>query len=367
MPNRIFTLARLPAALVLLARTRADLPLTLVLLARTAMVLSAALIWLAQSHRRRLAVVVVLGCASMPVLAQTPIKVLSGFPPGGAVDILARVFAERLAEGAGRPTLVDNRTGAGGLIAVEALRAAAPDGATLLVAPDANITVYPHTVRKPTYDPRTDMVAVAYLGHYDIGFGVGPAFPSGDLKAYLAWAKADPLHANYGSAGAGSTLHFVGLMLAQASTVELTHVPYRGVGPALTDVTAGQIPAVALPLGTMVAQSRAGKMRILAHTGTRRSVVSPDIPTFAEQGFPGLQIDGWFGLFAPAGTSAVLVNRYNDIIMKSIRTQAVGERLRALDLDSREYSATEFAAVVASDFERWGPIIRASGFTADSQ
>ena len=137
-------------------------------------------------------------------------------------------------------------------------------------------------------------------------------------------------------------------MLAQASTVELTHVPYRGVGPALTDVTAGQIPAVALPLGTMVAQSRAGKMRILAHTGTRRSVVSPDIPTFAEQGFPGLQIDGWFGLFAPAGTSAVLVNRYNDIIMKSIRTQAVGERLRALDLDSREYSATEFAAVVAS-------------------
>ncbi len=297
---------------------------------------------------------------------QTPIRVFSGFPPGGAVDALARVFGERLGEALGRPVVVENRSGAGGQIAIDAMRAAAADGSTLLVAPDANISVYPHTVRTPAYDPRTEIAAVAHLGRYDIALAVGAAVPVSDLKGYLAWVKEDRSRGSYGSASAGSPLHFLGLMLGAATGVPLTHVPYRGVGPALADAAGGQVPAVMLPLGTMTAQARAGKLRLLAHAGARRNPVAPDVPTFAEAGFPTLQVDGWFGLFAPGGTRPDVVNRYNEIIQQASRQPAVRERLRALDLDFREMSAADFRAFINADYERWGPVIRASGFSAES-
>jgi len=191
--------------------------------------------------------------------------------------------------------------------------------------------------------------------------------PAADLKEYVSRAKLSPANASYGSAGAGTTLHFIGLVIGQATGVTMTHVAYRGVGPALTDVIGGQVPAVILPLGTLLPQASAGKLRILAHSGGRRSTAAPNIPTFKELGYPAVEISGWFGLFAPARTPAEIVNRYNTIVIQAERTAATQERLRALDLETREASPAELAASLKAEYERWGPIVKASGFSADSQ
>jgi tripartite-type tricarboxylate transporter receptor subunit TctC len=311
------------------------------------------------------ALVLALSAASAP--AQTQARVLSGFPPGGAVDTLARVFAEKLAEALGRPFVVETRTGAAGQIAATALKAAAPDGNTLMVAPDSMMSLYPHTVKKPVYDTLADFVPVAHVGSYPIGFAISASVPANDLREYVNWAKAGARNATYGSAGAGTTLHFLGLMVAQATGVPLVHVPYRGVGPAVTDVVAGQIPAVILPLGTVLQQARAGKVRIVAHSGSGRSPAAPDLPTFKELGYPTLEVSGWFGMFAAAGTRPEVVTRYNEIIVQATRTATVRERMRALDLEIREMAPAELAAMLKFEYDRWGPIVKASGFSADSQ
>jgi tripartite-type tricarboxylate transporter receptor subunit TctC len=277
------------------------------------------------------------------------------------------VFAERLAEGLGRAVVVENRTGAGGQIAAEALKAAPPDGNTLLVAPDASITVYPYTVAKPAYDPRTDFIPVAHMGGYDMALGVSTRIAPTTLAEFIDWARRNPGEASYGTAGAGSTLHFLGLMLNQAAGINLTHVPYRGVGPAVTDVSSGQIAAVILPVGTLTAQVAAGKARILATSGARRSPVTPGVPTFRELGYATLDVPGWFGLFAPAGTRPEVVARDNAVIEAAMRTVAIRERMKSLDLEIREMSPAQFAAMIEQESRRWGPIIRASGFSADSQ
>jgi len=309
----------------------------------------------------------VLALSTFAVRAQTPVRILSGYPPGGAVDTLARVFGEKLAEAIGRPVVVENRAGAAGQIASEALKAAAPDGNTLMVAPDSSMTLYPHTVKKPAYDTLADFVPVAHVGSYPIGFGVNAGIPVSDLREYVNWAKAGPNNATYGSGAYGSTLHFMGLMLGQATGLALVHVPYRGVGPAITDVVAGQLPAVMQPLGTLLAQARAGKIRILAHSGSRRSSAAPDVPTFKELGYPTLEVAGWFGLFAPAGIRPEVVARYNEIVVQATRTPVVRERMRSLDLEIREMAPAEISAMLKIEYDRWGPIVRASGFSADSQ
>ena len=312
-------------------------------------------------------VAVALALFSALVQAQGTARILSGFPPGGAVDALARVFAERLSEGLGRPVVVETKTGAAGQIAAEALKAAPPDGITLMIAPDSMFTVYPHTVKKPAYDTLNDFVAVAHTGSYPIGLAVGVRVPAGDLREYVAWAKSNPKNAAYGTAGAGTTLHFLGLMMEQATGIHFAHVPYRGVGPALTDVVAGQVPAVILPLGTVLQQARAGKVRILAHSGSRRSPLAPDVPTFKELGYPTLEATGWFGAFAPAGMKTELLSRYNDIFIQATRTPGVREKMRALDLEIREMTPAELASTLRAEYERWGAIIKASGFSAESQ
>ncbi len=302
-----------------------------------------------------------------PTLAQSQIRIISGFPPGGGVDALARIFAERFAEALGRPVVVETRTGAAGQISAQALKASPPDGNTLMVAPDSMITLYPHTVSKPVYDTLADFVAVAHLGGYPIGLAVGAGNAAADLKEYIGRARLSPVNASYGTAGAGTTLHFIGLVIGQATGVSMVHVAYRGVAPALTDVIGGQVPAVILPLGTLLPQANAGKLRILAHSGSRRSSAAPGIATFKELGYPTVEISGWFGLFAPVRTPVEVVNRYNTIVTQALRTAATQERLRALDLETREASPAELAASLKIEHERWGLIVKASGFSADSQ
>jgi tripartite-type tricarboxylate transporter receptor subunit TctC len=292
---------------------------------------------------------------------------MSGYPPGGAVDALARIFGERLAESLGRPVVVETRAGAAGRIAAMAVKAAAPDGNTLMVVPDSQITLYPHTVSKPVYDTLKDFVPIAHLGSYPIAFAINPNIPAKDLHEFVAWTKTAPKNASYGSGGTGSTLHFLGLMVGQATGAPLVHVSYRGVGPAMTDVMGGQIPAVILPLGTLLSQASAGKVRILAHSGSTRSAAAPGIPTFKELGYPTVEANGWFGLFAAAGTPPEIVARYNSIVIQALRTAATREKLRALDLEAREMTPAEIVATLKVEYGRWAPIVKASGFSADSQ
>jgi tripartite-type tricarboxylate transporter receptor subunit TctC len=299
--------------------------------------------------------------------AQTAVRMLSGHPPGGAVDILARTFAERLSEALGRPVVVETRSGAGGQIAAAALKTSPADGSTLMTIPASALTLYPHTTKAPINDTLNDFVPVAHVGSYETGLAVGANVPAKNLKEWVEFVKADKKNAVYSAGNVGTDLHFLGVALSQAAGLNLVHVPYRGVGPTTIALIAGEIPSVTLPFAQMLPQVRAGRIRILAHSGGKRAAVAPEIPTFKELGYPGLEISSWYVIIAPAKMPADLVARYNDIFVQAQRTQAVRDRMRSLDLDIHELTPAQLVATLKSDHDRWGPIVRASGFSADSQ
>jgi tripartite-type tricarboxylate transporter receptor subunit TctC len=301
-----------------------------------------------------------------PSIAQSQtVRIFSGFPPGGAVDALARIFAERISENLARPVIVETRAGAGGLLAAQAVKAATPDGSTLLVAPEGIMVLYPHTVSKPVLNTLVDFIPVAHLGGYPLGLAVGAAVPAKDLKEYVAWAQRAPANLTYATAGAGTALHFFGLLIGQSTGIPMVHVAYKGVGPAIADAVGGQVPAVVLPLGTLLQQAKAGKLRILAHSGARRSDAAPAVPTFRELGYP-IESSGWFGLFAPANTPSAVTSRLNGIVIQAMRTDAVRAKVQALDLEIAEMTPAELSSKLKTEYDRWGPIIKGSGFNADS-
>ena len=298
---------------------------------------------------------------------RTPVRMLAGFPPGGNVDILARLLAEKLGESLDRPVVVENRPGAGGQIALELVKAAAPDGNTLVLTPDASLVLRPLTMKNPPYDPRADFAAVAHTGGQDYVFAVGAKIPARDLREFAGWAKANPDGANFGSAGQGGVTHFLGLLIGEAIGVPLRQVPYKGSGPAVTALVGGEISATVQPIGTVVAQAKAGRIRILAVSGKARYLAFPNVPTLAELGHPSLTVSSWFGIFAPARTPPEIVSRMNEIFIRAMRTQPVKDKLQNLLLDVRELTPAQFAAVVNADYQRWVPVIKASGFSGESR
>jgi tripartite-type tricarboxylate transporter receptor subunit TctC len=317
---------------------------------------------------RALCLVVIASLASALAQAQAraPARMLVGYPPGGAVDVLGRIFAEPMSEALGRTVVVENRPGAVGKIAAEALKAAAPDGGTLMVAPDATVIFRPQTLVKPPFDPLADFAPVAHTGKWTFALGVHGGLPVKTLAEYVSWVKADASRAVFASSGAGGSTHFFGVLLGQSTGIALQQVPYKGAGPAILDVVAGHVPATIQPLGTLLAQARAGKIAVLGTSGRERSVSAPEVPTFAELGFPSLTADAWFGIFAPAQTPSDTVNKLNGAFVQAMRNQAVKDRMHNLDLEVREMSPAEFAAIVRADYARWGPVIRASGFKGDA-
>ncbi len=298
--------------------------------------------------------------------ARAPAKMLVGYPPGGAVDILGRLFAEPMAEALARTVIVENRPGAVGQIAAEALKAAAPDGNTLMVAPDATVIIRPQTLSKPPFDPLADFAPVAHAGNWAFALGIHAGLPLKTLADYVSWAKANPDKASFASSGAGGSTHFFGVLLGQTLGVPLTQVSYKGAGPAILDVVAGHVPATIQPLGTLLAQAKAGKIAVLAMSGRERSPGAPEVPTFAELGYASLSVEGWFGIFAPAGIPPETLAKLNGAFVQAMRAPAVRDKMRNLDLEVRDMSAAEFASVVKTDYGRWGPIIRASGFRGDN-
>jgi tripartite-type tricarboxylate transporter receptor subunit TctC len=291
-----------------------------------------------------------------------PVQMISGYPPGGNVDVLARLFAEKLSESLGRPVVVVNRAGAGGQIGLEAVKVAPPDGNTLIVTPDSSLTLRPLTMKVPPYDPIKDFAPVAHAGAQDYVFAVGAGIPAKDLREFMAWARANAAQANVGVGQGGST-HLLGVMIAEAIGVPLQAIPYNGSGPAVTALVAGQVAATVQPLGTVISQERAGKIRFIATMGNRRAADTPNTPTMMELGHAGLNVTSWFAIFAPGGTPAEIVNHLNGLLVKAARTEAMRERLQKLGLDARDMTPAQLGALVKADYERWAPVIRNTGFT----
>lgn len=314
------------------------------------------------------------GAATWPWAARAQVseqtRFLVGFPAGGAADVTARRVSEKVAGSAwsrGTP-MVENRAGAGGRIAMEALKTAPADGATLVLTPYSTTSIYPHVYRKLSYDPVADFVPVSLAAVMHHGLAVGPMVPAGvtDVKGFVAWARANPDKANYASPAAGSTPHFLGALLGLREGVELKHVPYRGSVPGITDVVGGQIAAMFTPSGDFLPNHRAGKLRLLATSGRARLPFATDVATFAEQGFGEFTTEEWFGFYAPKGTPAAAVAAANTAINAALADKAVVDGLAVVGLLAQGSTPDEMARSQRLEFERWGPLVKRIGFTADS-
>ncbi|WP_026436134.1 Bug family tripartite tricarboxylate transporter substrate binding protein [Acidovorax sp. JHL-9] len=292
-----------------------------------------------------------------------PVKLLVGFPAGGAGDIIARVVADKLSTSLGATVIVENKPGAGGRIAAEVLKNAPADGNTVLITPLAPMVIAPLTFRKLSYHPEADFVPVAQLVKFPLSIATGANSPYRTLAELVAWLKANPTRATFGTSAAGSQLHFLGVMLGQAIKVEMTHVPYQGGAPLVTDLIGGQIPAAIDQFP--VELYKAGKIRLLATSGATRSPITPDVPTFKEQGFPGVEGEAWFGAYMHAKTPAPIVQRISEALVNAVRQPDVKEKLALAGLEATGLKAPEFAALVTADRARWKPVIEASGFRGD--
>jgi tripartite-type tricarboxylate transporter receptor subunit TctC len=295
-------------------------------------------------------------------------KVLCGFPAGGTTDAVSRKVAEKLQSGGyAKTALVDNKPGAGGRLAVDELRRSAPDGSTLLLTPAAMITLYPHIYNKLPYRIE-DVTPVCTAGKLVFGFGVGPAVPESvkDIKGFLAWAKANPNNANYGSPGAGTPPHFVGALLAKESGLDLRHVPYRGSAPGIQDLLGGQVAAFSSPIGDYLQYLKSGKLRLLATSGLTRSRFAPDVPTYAEQGFKGLTMAEWYGFFLPGKATRDTVQQAANAIRAAVASPDVVEAFAQLGIEAGANTPDELARAVKEENAAWGPIVKAVGFTPEN-
>lgn len=311
-----------------------------------------------------------LGLQSAQAQNLEQVKIVNGFPAGGSADVTSRRIGEKLGGSAytKNAAVVENKTGAAGRIAVETVKNAAPDGATLLLTPYSMMSIYPHIYKQLSYDPFKDLTPVCMASLLTHGLAVGPMVPASvkTVKDYLAWAKANPKDANYGSPAAGSTPHFLGALLGLDSGVELKHVPYRGSIPGITDVIGGQLASMVTPHGDFLPNHRAGKLRIIATSGKTRSPFVPEVPTFAEQGFPDLVVEEWFGFYAPAKTPAAVVTSANTAINAALKEKTVIDSLALSGMVPMGGSADDMAKSMRHYFEFWGPLVKKIGFTAES-
>ena len=293
-----------------------------------------------------------------------PVRILVGFAPGGTSDVIARLVANRVAASLGTPVIVENRPGANGFIAAEALKNATPDGKTLMIAPIAVSVFAPLTHDKLRYDPVKDFAPVSLAAHFQFALAVGTASPPKTLHEHIASLRATPAKALYGVPLSGGPGHFLGVMVAQATGIDLAFVPYKGSAALVADLIAGHVPAAIAPVNALVKHHQSGKVLILASFGARRSPVAPDVPTFKELGFADMDVTGWQAFHATAGTPLPVIERLSAAIASAIKATDVSERLLALGLEPVGSTPEELARRMAEDTVRWTPAVRASGFRA---
>jgi tripartite-type tricarboxylate transporter receptor subunit TctC len=300
------------------------------------------------------------------VLAQpTPatLKLLVGFPPGGAVDVVARQLGEAL-RAAGYTVVVDNRPGAAGKLAIDALRAAPPTGETLMVMPNSIMTMERGLYRKPRF-ALGEFTPVSPVVENSQAFAVTQTLPPRSLQEFITWARSNPGKANFATPGQGTPFHFMGIEFARASGLDMQHIPYKGGGQAMPDLLSGQVPSMFSSTPNLLPFHQRGQVRILAISTPARIAALPEVPTFAEAGFPSLGDVEQFGIFAPAGTPAPVVARLAAAIATAVRTPAVRDGYAKLALEPASATPAAYATRLNEDARAWESRIQKAGFKAD--
>ena len=309
---------------------------------------------------------------SLPALsgaafAQATSRIVVGFAAGGPGDVLARVVAEQLKRPLGNTVIVDNRPGAAGRIAINAVRSAEPDGLTMLNSPSSVLTLLPHAVPAGDFNPLQDLVPVGTLSELDFALVINGKLPARNLAEYLQLVRTNERQGSYGSPGAGTPQHMVGLMMGKAADVRMTHVAYKGGGPALQDVMGGAIPAC---IGTisepMIAAHKDGRIRILATTGTKRSSFLTDVPTLAEAGLRGVSATDWTSLLVPARTPAPVIARLSRALLEVAGSAEFKTAINRFYLEPLALDAKASLERMQAEYAAWRPVVKASGFTLDT-
>lgn len=304
----------------------------------------------------------------LPAHAQARLKlatITTGFAAGGSSDVTARLLAEHLRGKFADAVMVESKVGASGRLAVEHLKVGAPDGSSLLVSPSGMMVLFPHIYRSLRYDPLNDFAPVTPLAKFPFVLAISTLVPTsvGTLAEFIAWCKANPKQASFGSPGAGTSAHFSGIMLGRRAGMEYTHAAYRGMAPLVQDLLGGQIasgvltPADALPLLT------SGKLRLLATSGTARSRFMPDVPTYSELGFPEIVIEESYSLYAPATVAPEIVAQLAAYAHQMLALPQTQARFGQMGLEVAPLQPAAFKASLEALHERWGGIVRTSGFT----
>ena len=302
---------------------------------------------------------------ALPAIAQTdtrPIRVLVGFPPGGSTDVVARIITDRLRESLGRPVIVENKPGNGGQVAAQNLKAAAPDGTTVMMTIDHTHVIIPLTFKEPGYDPLKDFTPLTGVAQYFNAMAASSKIGVTNMKELAAWMKANPAQANFGVPAAGSVPQFAGLIVGKALGVTMVPIPYKGGAPLVQDLIGAQIPIGFGSLTELIEHHRAGRLRVLAVSGTQRARSAPEIPTFQELGLKGIDKNPWLAFFGPAGMQPAFVSSFNAAVHAALNSPEARERFGALGLEAAPTTPAELRQWVQDALAHWGPVIRESGY-----
>ncbi len=290
------------------------------------------------------------------------IRIIVPSSPGGGTDITARALGPRLSEALGQPVVIDNRPGAGQLLGTELVARAPADGYTQLMAASA-IVLNQVLAKKPPYDILRDFVPITVGAFVPHVLTVHPSLPARSVKELIALARANPGGLNYSSAGPGTSLHMAMELFLSMARITAVHVPYKGAGPATTDLLAGHVQMATTGALTVAPHLRSGKLRALGVTGAKRAAALPDVPTIAEAGVPGYEAIFWYALFAPAGTPRVIVNRMQSEVAKALQPPEVRERLAADGAEPGGMRSDAFAVFIKSELDKWGGVVRQAKLT----
>ncbi|HEX6063949.1 MAG TPA: tripartite tricarboxylate transporter substrate binding protein [Longimicrobiales bacterium] len=293
-----------------------------------------------------------------------PVRFIVGFPPGGATDLVGRILQPRLSESFGEQVVVDNRPGANGILSLQILKNAEPDGHTVAMGHFGGLVISP-AIQKVPYDPFKDFTYVTMLVSLQNILIVHPSVPVKTLPEFLEYARKQQGRLNYASSGVGSPGHLSGVLLSSLTKVPMTHIPYKGGGPAMTDLIAGHVPSFIAVISTAVPQVQSGKVRAIAVTGAKRSIALPDLPTMAEAGVKGYASTNWYGLLAPAKTSAAVVSRLNRDFAAALNSPDVIKQLNARGIEAAPSSPADYLNFARSEQKRWLPVIKEANIKSE--
>jgi len=305
---------------------------------------------------------IALAIASASAFAQSwpmrPIRLIVPFAPGGGVDLTGRVLAPKLSEALGQTVIVENRGGAGGLIGVDLGAKASPDGYTVVIGTIGNIAIAPHLQSKMPYDPQKDLVPISQLANALNVMVINPSVKATTVKEFIALAKKEGSNISYGSSGSGATDHLAGEVFNTLAGLKMTHIPYKGGAPAMIDLVGGQVQVIFATVSTAISSIQGGKVRALGMTGNQRYESLPEVPTIAEAGLAGFDVNGWYGLYAPAGTPKDIITRLNAEVVKILAMPDVKARLLDAGIIATSSSPEAFAAYAQAETIRWAKVVK---------